>query len=77
MTGAGGRHAYGSGTATHEAKTEYGTFRLCAACVNAGHAGVKRPGAVVTRLGLSVLLCQCEHVAHFNDDADGMNEAAK
>lgn len=45
--------------------TAYGTFHLCAACVNAGHAGIKygNPQERITTAEPQ-RPCDCEHNTH-------------
>jgi len=64
-------HTYGhtGSKAIARAKTPYGTFHLCAACVNAGHAGLNRAPHRFERLQLvgsyaEQPVCDCEHVSH-------------
>jgi len=66
-------HIYLGRTATHQAKTSYGTFFLCSACVTASHAGCARPGTALTQLSIldPPRPCDCEHVAHMGRPTDG------
>jgi hypothetical protein len=75
MEGDGMRnHGYGKASATHKVKTAYGTYRLCAACVLAGHLGTKRARSAnplerlpVSPAGACEPSCECEHVDHFHE----------
>ncbi len=66
-------HVYGhaGSVATHRVRTDFGTFHLCPACVNAKHAGLKH-GAALTRIptvGPESRACDCEHVSHMPDES--------